>query len=300
MDKIAIQKLVEKYSIEITVREASRVARFCDLVPPGTRVYIAHVPSAQPADTSALAERLRKEGMEPVPHIVARRIDSIKMLNDFLRELSSRAAVRQALLVAGDIAAPVGELASSLQILTSGLLEKYGITTIGVAGHPEGHREVPEGILRDALRSKSAYAQRTGAKVYVVTQFTFSAEAIALWEASFAADIGSLPIIVGLPGLASVKSLIRFATDCGVGASLQAFKRRAASLTKLLSVATPDEIVAGLAHYTEATPNSRITGIHFFPFGSFKQTADWANQIVAGNFDINDDGTFKMATAVVK
>ena len=290
MNKLSIQNLVKGYSIETTVREAERVERFSDILPAGTRLYIAHIPGTDFKDTVALAARLRKEGLEPVPHVVARRIDNLAMLDDFLKRLTTDAGVKQVLAIAGDNNPPVGELDSGLRILDSGLLEKHQIKTIGVAGHPEGHREVPEPVLRDALRRKNAYAQKTGANVYVVTQFTFTADSVIAWEGSHGADIGQLPVTVGLPGLASVKTLLKFAMDCGVGASLQAFTKRAASLTKLLTVSTPDEIVVGLADYKTGNPQSHIAGVHFFPFGGLKRTAEWANKVAAGDFEVTRDG----------
>jgi methylenetetrahydrofolate reductase (NADPH) len=172
----------------------------------------------------------------------------------------------------------MGQIESALQVIESGLLEKHQIINVGVAGHPEGHRDVDDARLRDALRRKNAYAQRSGANVYIVTQFTFAAEPIVAWEKSYAADIGRLPFRAGLPGLAS-----------GVGASLQAFTKRAASLTRLLTVTAPDTTIVDLARYKERNPQTRLEGIHFFPFGGFKRTADWANKLVAGDFEIKDD-----------
>src|SRR5687767_2105685 len=217
MEKISVQDLVRNYSIETTVPQAERIERFSDTVPAGTRLYIAHIPGTNFQETVKLAARLRKEGMEPVPHVVARRIESLSFLDDFLSRLAGDAGLKQVLVVAGDNATPAGELTSGLQILESGLLEKHQIRTIGVAGHPEGHREVGDPVLRDALRRKNAYMQKTGANVYIVTQFAFSAAPVISWEASHGDDIGKLPITVGLPGLASAKTLLKYAMDCGVG-----------------------------------------------------------------------------------
>jgi methylenetetrahydrofolate reductase (NADPH) len=149
-------------------------------------------------------------------------------------------------------------------------------------------------VLRDSLRHKNAYARKTGAKVYIVTQFTFAAEPIIAWENSHGADIGQLPITVGLPGLASAKTLLKYAIACGIGASLQAFSKRAGKLTRLLTVSAPDDTIVALARYRDRSPQSRIQQIHFFPFGGFKRTADWANNIMAGNFDITDDGALRV------
>ena len=247
MDKSAIQSFIRNYSIETTVPQAQKVERFADLVPLDTRLYIAHIPGTDFNATVALAARLRKEGMEPVPHVVGRRIASRAILEDFLKKLSGEAGVKQALVVAGDNSDPAGEYTSGLQILESGLLEQYGITTVGVAGHPEGHREVADPVLRDALRRKNAYKDKSGAKVYLVTQFAFTADPVLAWEASHGADIGALPVVVGLPGLATAKTLLKYAMDCGVGASLAAFSKQYASLKKLLLVSAPDESVVALA-----------------------------------------------------
>src|SRR4030095_10371487 len=201
MNKSSLQSLVKNYSIETTIPQAERIERFSDAVPAGTCLYIAHIPGTNFADTVALSARLRREGMEPVPHVVGRRISNLDALEDFLKRLSGDAGVKQVLCVAGDNATPEGQITSALQVIESGLLEKHGIRTVGVAGHPEGHREVADPVLRDALRRKNVYAEKTGAAVYIVTQFTFSADPVIAWERSHGADIGRLPVTVGLPGL---------------------------------------------------------------------------------------------------
>jgi methylenetetrahydrofolate reductase (NADPH) len=291
LDKQSIQDLVRAFSIETTVRESQRIERYSDIVPKGTRLYIAHVPGTNPEDTVALAGRLRREGMEPVPHIVARRIESLAALDDLLGHLVGEAGVTQVLVVAGDIDSPTGQLESGLQILDSGLLEKHGIRKIGVAGHPEGHRNVGEPVLREALARKNEYARRTGASLYVVTQFVFAAEPIVAWESANGPDVNRLPYVAGLPGLATIKTLLKYALDCGVGPSLHAISKHAANLTKLLTVQTPDELLVGLAAYKVKNPQTLLSGIHLFPFGGLKRTADWLNKIVDGQFEITGGGT---------
>jgi methylenetetrahydrofolate reductase (NADPH) len=288
LDKQPIRDLVSGFSIETTVKEAQRIPQFGDLVRAGTQIYIAHVPGTEPAETIALAGRLRQQGMEPVPHIVARRIESAKALDDLLGRFVNEAGVKQVLVVAGDIEQPTGELSSALQILDLGLLEKHGIRKLGVAGHPEGHRAVNDGTLKEALARKNAYAQKTGADVYVVTQFVFTPDPIVAWEES-ASEVNRLPYIAGVPGLATMKTLLKYAIDCGVGPSLHALSKHAANLTKLLTVATPDELLVGLAKYKSRQPQTRLAGVHFFPFGGLKRTAEWLNKIVDGEFELTDN-----------
>jgi len=288
--KVAVQNLVRNYSIETTVIQAQRIARFADLVAAGTHVYIPHTPHTHFDEAVALAARLRREGMEPVPHIVARRIENVTALETLLSRLTGEAGVQQALVVAGDLATPAGSLYNTLQIFESGLLEKYKVQSIGVAGHPEGHPNVGDAVLREALRRKNDYAHETGADVSIVTQFTFSADPIIAWEKSQGPDIGSLSITAGLPGLATARTLLRYAMECGVGASLKAFSKRYASITRLLTISTPGEIIVGLARYKHKTPDSRLSRVHFFTFGGFQPTAEWANKIVDGNFEMTEDG----------
>jgi len=95
-------------------------------------------------------------------------------------------------------------------------------------------------------------------------------------------------------GLATAKTLLKYAADCGVGASLATFSRHYSSLTKLLTVSAPDEAIVSFAKHREANPQTPISAFHFFPFGGFKKTADWANKVVAGNFEITDGGGLKV------
>jgi methylenetetrahydrofolate reductase (NADPH) len=294
MDKEQIQDLVANYSIETTVRESARIERYADLVRPGTELYIPHVPGTAPQETVALAARLRKEGMEPVPHIVARRIESAAALDDWLARFVDEAGVQQVLVVAGDIAQPVGEFQSALQILEGGFIEKHGIRKVGVAGHPEGHKDVSEPVLRDALVRKNAYANKTGADVYIVTQFVFLPAPIIEWEASYG-GVNRLPYKVGLPGLATLKTLLKYAIDCGAGPSLAAVSRHATNLTKLVTVSAPDELIVSLAGYRQQQPQTRLQGVHFFPFGGLKRTAEWLAKIAQGEFELTSKGGIEVA-----
>jgi methylenetetrahydrofolate reductase (NADPH) len=294
MDKQLIQDLVANYSIETTVRESARIERYADMVRAGTELYIPHVPGTEPHETVALAARLRKEGMEPVPHIVARRQESAAALDDWLARFVGEAGVRQVLVVAGDIAQPIGEFESALQILERGFIEKHGIKKVGVAGHPEGHKDVSDAVLRDAIVRKNAYAAKTGSDVYIVTQFVFLPAPVIAWESSNG-DVNKLPFKVGLPGLATLKTLLKYAIDCGAGPSLAAVSKHATNLTKLVTVSAPDEVIVSLAGYRQQQPQTRLQGVHFFPFGGLKRTAEWLAKIAQGEFELTSKGGFDVA-----
>jgi methylenetetrahydrofolate reductase (NADPH) len=84
-----------------------------------------------------------------------------------------------------------------------------------------------------------------------------------------------LPIHVGVPGPATIKTLVKYATMCGVGNSARFIRKQALNITKLLTVNTPDEFVAGLANLHVNKPDLRIAGPHLYPFGGFDKMFDW-------------------------
>src|SRR5690606_14529917 len=108
--------------------------------------------------------------------------------------------IEQLLLIAGDREQPVGKFTSTLEVLDSGATVDAGFKALGVAGHPEGHKDVGPTALWSALRHKQAFADRTGTKVHIVTQFGFNPEAICVWDQRLAEHGISLPVHVGIAG----------------------------------------------------------------------------------------------------
>jgi methylenetetrahydrofolate reductase (NADPH) len=54
-----------------------------------------------------------------------------------------------------------------------------------------------------------------------------------------------LPIHVGVPGPATIKTLVKYAAMCGVGNSARFIRKQALNINKLRSVNTPDEFLTG-------------------------------------------------------
>ena len=288
----AIRDFVEPYSIETTPREGARVQNYADLVGRGRRMYIAHIAGTPYNELIALAARLRQEGLEPVMHVTARDMPSKAALNDVIARYAGEAGGQQVLLIAGDMPHPTGEFADTISVLRTGILEKHGIKSISLAGHPEGSKAIGDVRLRQAIIDKNAYAKETSAKLTLVTQFGFEAEPFIAWEKAMREDgINSLPIHVGVAGLASFPTLLRFAVECGAGASIRALKSRAGSLAKLATVAQPDDLVLDLARHKQKHPESLIQSLHFFPFGGVKKTAEWLSAIADGRIALNADAS---------
>lgn len=287
----AITGFAAKFSIETTPKEGVRLSSYADYLPKDTRVYIAHIAGTPYTDLISLAGRLRKEGFEPVMHLTARDMPNASVLDDVLAHYTGEAGAQEILLIAGDMPSPTGDFADTITILRGGILEKRGIKAVGLAGHPEGSKTIGEARVREALKAKSAYAKETSMKLRLVTQFGFEAAPFIAWEKQLRAEGITLPVHVGIPGPASFPTLLRFAVECGVGASIRALRSRAGSFAKLATVSHPDDVLLGIVKATRDTPGSLIQGPHFFPFGGLKKTAEWLKAIAAHKIELNADGT---------
>jgi methylenetetrahydrofolate reductase (NADPH) len=277
-----LSDLLEGYSIEVVPRTAAKVERFADLLPEGTRVYIAHIEGTPISDMVATAKRLGEEGYPVMPHFPARNIENLATLEDWLRRYRDEAGVEQALVLAGGRTEPVGELDNSMQLLESGLFDKYGFRRLHVAGHPEGNRDIDAAgstqLVDEALQWKQSFSERTDAEMAIVTQFFFDAKPVIQWSERLR-DMGvTLPIHVGVAGPAKLQTLIKYAIACGVGPSLKVLQKRAMDVTKLMLPYEPVDVLSELAAYCVAHPQSAIEKVHFYPLGGVQAAAEWANE----------------------
>jgi methylenetetrahydrofolate reductase (NADPH) len=292
--KEQIVSLLAGFSVEVTPASAAKVEDFSAHLAPGTTVNVTFLPGSDITETIATCARLRREGFNPVPHIGARSLESAAHLERYLDGLAREAQIDEALVIGGGVDKPVGPFATSMQVLTTGLLERYGIKSIGVAGHPEGSPDIPDADIRVALAEKNAWARDTDAEVYIETQFCFEADTIVAWERRIRTEGNALPIHIGLPGLATLKTLLKFAQMSGVGPSIRVLTRQARNITKLLMVQEPDLVVAGLAEAVVSDPDSLLRKVHFYPFGGLAKTAAWLNAAAAGNIQPKPKGGFSL------
>jgi methylenetetrahydrofolate reductase (NADPH) len=285
-----IQTFIGDFTAETTPFSAAKIDNFAEVLRPDTTVFVTFLPGTDYADTVSVCKRLRDEGMRPVPHIAARSVPDAAFLEDNLAKLTDQAGIDEVLVIGGAVDRPVGAFSDSMQILETGLLDKYGIRRIGVAGHPEGSPDISEEGVRAALKWKNEFAERTGAELYVVTQFCFEAEPIIAWDKLIQAEGNKLPVRIGIPGLATIKTLLNYAKACGVGQSMNFLKRQARNVTKLMTVSTPDKQIIELARYRADDPNCGITGVHMYPLGGIKKTAKWTYAVADGQFDMSSGG----------
>jgi methylenetetrahydrofolate reductase (NADPH) len=289
-DRDNILKFLQNASVEVTPGGAKKIENFRDLLHPGTTVFVTFLPGSDFADTLATVKRLYAEGMKPVPHFAARSIPSVKFFEENLKVLQAEAKVEEALLIGGGVNTPVGEFSSSMEVLRTGLFEKYGIKKLGIAGHPEGSPDIKPEDVTKALLEKNAYAKEHGIDMYVTTQFCFEAEPIIAWDKRIRAEGNTLPIHIGIPGLATIKTLVAHATACGIGPSMRVITRQAANIAKLLTTQAPDKLVRDLANYQANDPACGINQVHLYPLGGLAKSAKWMYAVRDGKFTLNDEG----------
>ncbi len=275
---------------EVTPTQAARLDDMGGLLPTGTSVNVTFLPGAAFADTVATAKLVKKAGLRPVPHFAARSFASKAQLVEGLDQLQSEVGVDEVLVIAGGLDHPLGPFDNSMQLLETGLFEHYEIRRIGVAGHPEGSPDMSTDAIIEALQWKNAYARANGLEMYVTTQFCFDPAAIIDWAANLKALGNKLPIHIGIPGPANLKTLINYARLCGIGPSLRVLTRQARNITRLMTVSAPVTLVAALARHTAEQPDCGIVKAHVYPLGGVKRMAGWLAEIEAGQFTVQPDG----------
>jgi methylenetetrahydrofolate reductase (NADPH) len=261
-----MRRFASRFSLEATRPSEREIAALAGTVPAGAEIYLSMVPGQELAQHAAVAALVRRHGLEPVPHLAARRIEGEAALDDFLARV--RGEVRRVLVVAGDVE-PRGPFADALALIRSGALQNAGIVEIGIAAYPEGHPKIAGDMLANALRDKIAEAENADLKLHIVSQFSFAPDKVVAWLKRLRAQGITLPVKVGMAGPTRITSLLRYAKRCGVSASLSGLMSGAAA--GLLGNVGPDTIIDALAaeDVGDAQP-------HYFSFGGVIDTARYA------------------------
>ena len=180
-----------------------------------------------------------------------------------------------------------------MDVLKTDLLSKYNYKEVGLAGHPEGNPSVSENELDKAIIEKNAFSKNADFKSYLVTQFFFEASSLRSWEKKLDSLNNELEIHAGIPGPATLKTLVAYATSCGIGNSIRFLSKQALKITKLATTKNPDKLIADLADYKEFHTTSKLTKLHFYAFGGIKKTSEWLNLISNTSLKIKDNNEFE-------
>ena len=267
-------------SLEISPRELHRAPEVAAILPANTCVYVPSLPGLPLSRTLEAIAAIRAAGLDPVPHVSARRIRDREEFREFLTKAVSQHGVHRVLLIGGDEPRPKGPFADSLQVLEQGVLKECGVREIGVAGYPEGHPRIALAGLEEALQRKTELARAQGIGVYMVTQFCLSPQRVVDYCAGLARLRPDLPVYVGIAGPTDPVALARYAQRCGVSASLRALRTLGAGIAKLVTHSDPREQLVALARYSSLRGQSNVVGVHLYSFGGAVPTANWMRKMM--------------------
>ncbi len=118
-------------------------------------------------------------------------------------------ASTHAFVVGGDAEEP-GEYLDGLSLLRAMTELGHPFTTIGCPAYPQGHPDIPDAALAQALVDKAPYV------AHMTTQMYFDPKAVAGWVRARRAE-GFVPdVVIGVPGVADPQKLLSIAARIGV------------------------------------------------------------------------------------
>ena len=290
--QINIKNLLQSYSIETTPNVYAKYGKFLDLVPLEHSIYVTYLPDEDATRVIETSKKLTEEGYDVIPHLPARTIKNISDLENYIGAISEKAGCKKILVIGGG-GNQKGNIASSMDVLKTELLSKFNFKEVGLAGHPEGNPDISDEDMNQAIIEKNNFACNTDLKLYFATQFFFEASSLKSWEKKLNSLNNNLEIHAGIPGPATLKTLVAYASSCGIGNSIRFLSKQAMNITKLATNKTPDKLIADLADYKESNPSSKLTKLHFYAFGGIKKTSEWLHNITNSELEINDNNEFK-------
>ena len=290
--EINIKKLLKNHSIETTPNVYEKYGKFSDFVAFNNSIYVTYLPNEDANRVIETSKKLTAEGYDVIPHLPARTIKNISELETYIGSLSEKSGCKKILVIGGG-GSQKGDISSSMDVLKTELLSKYNFQEVGLAGHPEGNPDVSEEDIDKAIVEKNIFSKDTDLKVYLATQFFFEASSLEHWERKLKSLNNELDIHAGIPGPASLKTLFRYATSCGISNSIRFLSKQAINITKLATTKTPDKLIADLADYKDLNPSSKLSKLHFYAFGGIKKTSEWINNINNSKLEVNNNNEFK-------
>jgi methylenetetrahydrofolate reductase (NADPH) len=105
-----------------------------------------------------------------------------------------------------------------------------------------------------------------------------------------------------VPGLATIKTLMRHAAHCGVGASVRFLTRSPMNMVKLglkdsflgkyvnAPSSEPSQLIRDLVTGMNNDPDCLIHQCHLYPLGGLKKSAAWMYQVQDGEFELSGKG----------
>jgi methylenetetrahydrofolate reductase (NADPH) len=244
-------------------------------LPRGAEVSVTASPGKTIETTVDLAIELEGTGLRAIPHLSARMIRDRAHLASILDSLEG-AGIDRAFVVGGDADEP-GEFLDGLSLLRAmadlGRLPKE----LGCPCYPQGHPDIPDAALAQALRDKSELVH------YMTTQLCFDPKAIARFIADRRAEGNQLGVKLGIPGVAEIPKLMTISARIGVKDASKFVLRNYRFVGQLLKAGglyKPTRLMRDLAPVI-ADPAAKVIGLHVYTFNNVPPTVAWRDELAS-------------------
>ena len=238
-------------------------------LPPGSTVSVTVSPAKGIEATVALSEQLQARGFRAVPHLSARMVRDRGHLAELVAWLED-AGVSRAFIVGGDAKEP-GDYPDGLSLLRAMAEIGHPLREIGIPAYPQGHAFIADGTLLEALRAKASFAS------YMTTQLCFDPNAIGTWLTARRAEGITLPVHLGLPGVAEPQRLLAISARIGVADTHRFLVKNTRFIARLIRSGgfyRPDGLLEGLAA-SVADSAAGIVDLHLYTFNAVDLTERW-------------------------
>lgn len=246
-----------------------------DSLPSDMYLAVTCSPTKGVDETLELSEKLIERGFKVTPHIASKCVSGEKHLEAIIKKLDEL-GIESIFVPGGDRPEPMGDFNNALDLLKA--LKKLGhnLNKIGMAAHPEGHPDVSDEILMEALEEKKDLAD------FIVTQMCFDAEILNDWMNQIHKKGVELPVWVGLPGVIERGRLLKTSLRIGVGDSLRFLRKKSQVATELMksSIYNPDDLVRDITEQIDIN-DSKLAGYHIYCFNQIETTEKWRTERIS-------------------
>ena len=246
-----------------------------DSLPSDMYLAVTCSPTKGVDETLELSEKLIERGFKVTPHIASKCVSGERHLEAIIKKLDEL-GIESIFVPGGDRPEPMGDFNNALDLLKA--LKKLGhnLNKIGMAAHPEGHPDVSDEILMEALEEKKDLAD------FIVTQMCFDAEILNDWMNQIHKKGIELPVWVGLPGVIERGRLLKTSLRIGVGDSLRFLRKKSQVATELMksSIYNPDDLVRDITEQIDIN-DSKLAGYHIYCFNQIETTEKWRTERIS-------------------
>jgi methylenetetrahydrofolate reductase (NADPH) len=153
----------------------------------------------------------------------------------------------------------------------------HPFTEIGVPSYPEGHPDIADDVLLAALKEKQKIATS------MTTQMCFNPTALTSWLARMRSEGVTLPVHLGVAGVAELTKLMAISARIGVADSARYLKKNKSMVGHLMRGGSfgPDAFLEALAP-TLVDRRAHVQALHVFTFNQVANTADWQRRMLNG------------------